>query len=98
MQPLAPMNLVNGRFETTLQHLRRQPLFPHKLMHTADKLYRPQPEPIRTMIARGVPAVFLEDKEQGVKTDFNRRIVTLLMSFPIIISVTPDPCLLLTSM
>lgn len=76
--------MVNARFRTTPQHLR--PVFPHKLTHTADKLYLPRSEPIRTVIARGVTAVFLEDNEQGVKTNFNRRIFTLAVSFPIIIT------------
>lgn len=78
------MNMVNARFRTTSQHLR--PVFPLKLTHTADKLYLPRSEPIRTMIARGVTVVFLEDNEQAVKANFNRRIFTLAVSFPIIIT------------
>lgn len=34
------------------------------------------------MIARAVTVVFLEDKEQGVKANFNRRIFTLACVLP----------------
>lgn len=38
------------------------------------------------MITRGVTVVFLEDNEQGVKANFNRRIFTLAVSFPMVIT------------